>query len=219
MDEIAYSRLLLVVADQAKQLVAHESRLATLEGLHAAATAAAADEIKKKRDGANLAVFVTLCFLVTSVVTIVVRARSIDTHLNVWELVSYLFPALAAVFAGLTAYVKRFETAFFWCSSVLVLLGVIAFFIFKIVTATLMWNWIMAYGFSVSVFIGPYFLFLRRPETRKSGLTILATVITVLLLLGVAAFNFYESQGVPTHAFINLMHRMKCALPGVVCSE
>jgi cation transport ATPase len=219
MDEIAYSRLLLVVAEQAKQLDAHESRLTAMEGLHTAAMAAAADEIKRKRDGANLAVFVTLFFSVTSLVTIVVCARGIDAHLNVWELMSYLFPSLAAVFAGLTAYVKSFETAFFWSSSVFVLLGVIAFFIFKVVTATLMWNWIFAYGFSVSVFIGPYFLFFRRPETRKSGLTIFATVVAVLLLLGGVVFNLYERQGVPTQGFINLMHWLKCKLPGMKCGN
>lgn len=192
-------------------IVGLEQRLGKLEP--------AADAEERKRDGANLAIFMTLTLVVGSIVSVVVYVTLLQRPApDTWELISYLAPALAAVFAGLTAYVKRWETLFFWASSILVLSGVGAFYISKSIQPLMIWNWLIGYAFAATVFWLPYFFILRRrkPDTPfKKGLVITSAA---LLVMGVW-FDFFHSHGNPPQAFTNLVNKAYCYFPGSAAGD
>ena len=165
------------------------------------------DEGEKQRNARNLAIFMTLVLFVGSVVTVIVHALGLTENKStenkpseIWDLMSYLSPALAALFAGMTAYVKKFEKLFFWTSSAFVLFGVLTYSASKSITTVLIWNWAIGYGLAASLFLGPYVWWLRHPEHASRSTRIAAVIFVVLLLLGVG-FDVYESHGQPTQGF------------------
>jgi hypothetical protein len=177
------------------------------------------DEVEKKRDGANLAIFTTLALFIGSVVSVIVYITLLHKPgPDTWELISYLAPALAAVCAGLTAYVKKLETLFVWASSILVLSGVGAFFFYKSIEPLMLWNWLIGYAFTVTVFWWPYFYILRRrkPDTRMKKGLVFASLF--FLLLGIW-FDVEQSHGYPPKSFTTFVKRVSCYFSGSAADD
>jgi hypothetical protein len=177
-----------------------EQRLKTLELLA---------EQRKDDDGANLAAFVTLAFFAMAAATVGTYFYNLGMSAKAtYEFLSYALPALAALVAGLTAYLKDRAILWFWLSVVLVLSGVIAFLSINGVSAPLLWNWMIAYGAAAAAFLYPYVRVRGRQRgNRKKWLERVCGGIS-LLLAALVVCEVLFSHGYPTAHFTDLVQKL-----------
>lgn len=158
---------------------------------------------QQERDGARLAIFLVVVLVVLSLTTGVVYSLKLDKPERVlFDFASYVFPALAAVVAGLTTYLKNREIRWFWLSVVLVFAGLAAFLKNNGINATLLWNWIIAYGAAAMLFAFAYLLSECRRRSVKAVVSVPLGMATVVLF-GLAIWAFWVSHGSPNEKFSN----------------
>jgi hypothetical protein len=152
-------------AQARRELHQHGDRLRSLEmqisELQAERSAQAirrAEEDRAHRHGARLAMLTTLIPFSLSVTTTLVYGSSAEDDGKALEFVSYALPALAALIAGLTAFLKKQEIPWLWISAILVPAGFVVLVRGAGLSANLLWDLVIAYGtttmLSVALAIG-----------------------------------------------------------------
>lgn len=195
-----------------RELHHHDERLRSLEAQLSEIqaewrdhTQRRAKEEREHRKGANLAVLTVLILFSLSVTTALVYRTSFRDEGTSAEFVTYALPALAALIAGLTAFLKDQEIRWFWTSASLVLAGVVVFIREAGVTAQLLWDLGIAYG-TTTVICVPLAIGLhawRKKKRPRLRYILLALVFSLLGAAGVAEAVAYHDR--PTKPFVDVV--------------
>lgn len=163
----------------------------------------------KREAGANVAALLTLAVGVMLFATFLVYRWKLGLPpARRWDFLSYALPAMAALVAGLSAYIKKYELWWFWGSGFFVIAGLFAFLDSKGVNSTLLWNLIIAYGAAVALFLGPFARHIGSPNGKLRLVGKLVTWVGVPLLVGGVVFDIVESKGTPPPAFNDLVQHL-----------
>jgi hypothetical protein len=164
---------------------------------------------KKEEDriaGARLAILLTMAVGTLLLATYLAYRFIIHkSPAETWDFACYALPAMAALVAGLSAYIKKYELQWFWVSSFLVIAGLVVYLRSKGIDTTLVWCWLISYGAAVALFLGSVAWRMGTKEGKVRATGRFATLGVSLLLFIAVGFDLYASRGSPTAAFNNLM--------------